>query len=108
MVMALPTECAPAVSAPDASHCQQTAAADGLAALQANAAGRPCCQMKAAPVLDSGADFGKVNVAPASVLLGHIALVIDANAFSRPAAQAEHGQNISPPDRQTLLCTFLI
>jgi len=112
MQMTGPVECAPAPAAPapPASHCEQAVSSEGTNQdkLQVAAAELPCCTLTAAPVPDAGAGLGKVNVAQASTSLENETQAIPGHAVERTIAQTELEQFTSPPDRQPLLCTFLI
>jgi len=112
MLMADPVECAPAPAPPatSASHCEQAVSPEGTNqnTLQAGASELPCCELKAAPVPDQSAGIGKVNVAPVSVSLENGPLAIPGEVLDRTISQTELEQFTSPPDRQPLLCTFLI
>jgi hypothetical protein len=112
MLMASPTDCAPAPaeSAPTASHCEQAVSAKGTNqdTLRANASELPCCTSKAAPVPDAGAGLGKVNFTQASASPESGPQAIAGHALERPISQTDLEQFTSPPDRQPLLCTFLI
>jgi len=112
MLMASPTDCTPtpAKSAPAASHCEQAVSSEGTNQdnVQAAATELPCCTLTAAPVPDAGAGLGKVNVAQASTSLENETQAIPGHAVERTIAQTELEQFTSPPDRQPLLCTFLI
>jgi hypothetical protein len=112
MMMSLPAECAPAagVSAPAASHCEQAVSSEATNqdTLQAGASELPCCKLTAAPMPDAGVSLGKVNVAPASASLENGPHVIPGQTLERTISQTELEQFTSPPDRQPLLCTFLI
>jgi hypothetical protein len=111
MWMALPADCAPAAT-PVVSHCEEMAAVkageENSASLRANPLGLPCCQLAAAPVPDASANAGKSKVAPADATLVRAPQVSFAKVFERAASQAEYAQFDSPPDQQSLLCTFLI
>jgi hypothetical protein len=115
MLMALPTECAPALAdkAPQVSHCEHTMvsgtqADENAATLQANTSQLPCCQLTSAPSPDASAGAAKVKVVPANAPLTNAPQANTTKIFDRAAARAEHQQFTSPPDRQPLLCTFLI
>ena len=112
MLMASPTDCAPAPaeSAPAASHCEQAVSSEGTNQdkLQADATELPCCELTAAPVPDASAGIGKVNVAPASASLGNGPQAITVKTFEWTTSQSPAEQFASPLDRQPLLCTFLI
>jgi hypothetical protein len=112
MLMASPTDCAPAQAVPDptASHCEQAAASKGTnqKQLQAAASELPCCKLTAAPVPDAGAGLGKVNFTQAAAWPESGPQAIAGHALERPISQTDLEQFTSPPDRQPLLCTFLI
>jgi len=112
MLMTDPVECtpAPAPPAPSASHCEQAVSSEGTNqnTLQAGASELPCCTWTAAPVPDASAGIGKVNVALVSASLENRPLAIPGQALERTVSQTEFEQFTSPPDRQPLLCTFLI
>lgn len=112
MLMASPADCspAPAKAAPAVSHCEQAATAEGANqdTFQADASKLPCCELRAAPAPDASAGISKVNVAPASASLEDGPQAVPSQALDRTIAQTEFEQFTSPPDRQPLLCTFLI
>ena len=113
MLMSLPADCAPAPAEPmPASHCEHAVSPEAQmeqnqAKLQANASELPCCQVTAAPVPDTGAGMGKTEVAPTPAVLEDALQATSVRVFERTATQAERDFS-SPPDRQPLLCTFLI
>jgi hypothetical protein len=112
MWMAAPSGCAPVTADPPAStpHCEQAIAVKGTNqdTLQAGASELPCCKLAAALVPDAEAGIAKANVAPAFASLQDAPQAIAVKTLERTAALIDLEQFASPPDRQPLLCTFLI
>lgn len=112
MLMAAPSGCARAAADPPAStsHCEQAFAAEGTNqdTLHTGTSELPCCKLTAAPVPDTGAGIAKVDVAPAFTSLEEVPQAIAVKTLERTAALIDLEQFALPPDRQPLLCTFLI
>jgi hypothetical protein len=68
----------------------------------------PCCQLTAAPLPDASIGSGKISVAPSVAALRNALQAITVRTIEPAPAQTELEQFASPPDRQPLLCTFLI
>ena len=115
VMMTLPTECAPAHvrAASHGSQCEQAMASgtqvdENSAQLRAKASQLPCCQLIAAPVPDASAGISKIKVASAVAALEIVTQASTTKIFERTTAQIQRELSASPPDRQPLLCTFLI
>jgi len=112
MLMAAPSGCGPAAADLPAStsHCEQAFAAKetNQHTLQPGTSELPCCKLTAAPIPDTGAGISKVNFAPAYASLEVAPQAIAVKTPERTAAQIDLEQFASPPDKQPLLCTFLI
>ncbi len=84
------------------------AAGENEATLQVKASELPCCKLIAAPVPDVRAGIGKTKVAPVTVSSENVRQAITEITIEHKATQTELEPFASPPDRQPLLCTFLI
>ena len=109
MLMALPANCAPeAKAANPASHCEQMATPPGSDTdLYANPSALPCCQVSSSPTPDAGSGAAKTTVSSPVASLRDATLHSATIVFERATA-ASPVQFPSPPDQQSLLCTFLI
>ena len=98
LLAGLPADCQPQ------PHCEQMDAAAPLTSIE-SAPGQSCCQLSGAPIPQaqtkvSTPDFAEnlpSDVQP--VLFSH---------GSEVFFPATHSDDVSPPDRQPLLCVFLI
>jgi hypothetical protein len=90
------------------THCAAMAESEEPAPAMTGTNSLPCCEWAAAPAPDAKEAGGKANFSPAPTTLAErIENPRDA-AFPGHATVAEYSFDASPPDRQPLLCTFLI